>query len=50
MEIGGESPPQAKNLLIPAHLEKFPPSRLPHPDQIFILSPPVSSNFQVITQ
>ena len=37
----GRVPPPAKNLLISTHLEKIPPSRLP---------PPLSNNFQVITQ
>ena len=30
-EWGESPPPPSKNLLIPTHLEKFPPSRLPPP-------------------
>ena len=47
----GESPPPpSKNLLIPTHLEKFPPSR--PLSQIFIPPPPspLSNKVQVITQ
>ena len=52
---GGRAPPPppAKNLLIPANLEKFPPSRL-HPSLSpnfhFPPPPPLSNNFQVINQ
>ena len=47
--MGGDTPPTAKNLLIPL-LEKFIFSRIP-PHQISIPTPsPLSNNFQVITQ
>ena len=42
------SPPPPKNLLIPAHLEQFHPSRLP-PTK-FLSPPQLSNNFQVMIQ
>ena len=46
--MGGDTPPTAKNLLIPL-LEKFIFSRIP-PHRVSIPPSPLSNNFQVITQ
>ena len=46
-------PPPTKNLLIPSHLEKLPPNRLPPPPNFIpsapkVNSPPLNKNVQVI--
>ena len=43
-------PPPPKNLVIPAHLEIFYPSTLSPPPTKCLSPPPLSNNFQVITQ